>query len=162
MAYHVAEYFRRHLPGFENSCVIATADDLGIRASRWIEGEFTFARKMKERETRFKDSIGKGVVEHHIKRHKDKKAWNAQVLSDQTYDIPYRCLVPQKVDGLIMGAGRSASQENPWLLRVMAMTMVVGQGAGTAAAISAKSATRPRELNIAQLQNELRRQGVNV
>jgi hypothetical protein len=162
MAYHVAGYFKKHIPGFENSCVIATADDLGIRASRWIKGSIQFTREMKEKQTTFRDSIGKGVVEHHIKKHKGKNAWRAQVLSNETYDIPYRCLVPQKIDGLLMGAGRSVSQENPFLLRVMAMTMVVGQGAGAAAALASHMNVQPRNLNIQKLQKELVDQGVNV
>ncbi|MHC4123291.1 MAG: FAD-dependent oxidoreductase, partial [Planctomycetota bacterium] len=115
-----------------------------------------------QRKTCFEDSVGKGVVEHHVKKHKGEKAWSAQVLSDETYDIPYRCLVPQKVDGLLMGSGRSVSQQNPFLLRVMAMTMVVGQAAGAAAAVAARAGVSPRYVDIKALQNELKQQGVNV
>ncbi len=162
MAYHVTDFFKKRMPGFEKCCVIATADDLGIRASRWIDGELKFTKKMKQDGVTFEDSIGKGIVEQNIVKHKGEKAWAAQVLYDKTYDIPYRCLIPQKVDGLLMGSGRSVSQENPFLLRVMAMTMVVGQAAGAAGAVAAKTGLPPRNVDIKLLQNELKRQGVNI
>jgi len=40
--------------------------------------------------------------------------------------------------------------------------MVVGQGAGVAAAVAADAGTTPREVDIAAVQAELRRQGVVV
>jgi hypothetical protein len=45
-------------------------------------------------------------------------------------------------------------------LRVMAHTMVVGQAAGTAAAVIAGSGCQTREVNLADVQTELKRQGV--
>ncbi len=59
-----------------------------------------------------------------------------------------------------MGAGRSLSAEDPYLLRVMALTMVVGQGAGAAAAIASRHHVTPRAVDVAEVQAELRRQGV--
>jgi hypothetical protein len=162
MAYRVADYFRKHVPGFGRCAILATADDLGIRASRFIDGEFKFSREFKEKATRFSDSIGKGVVMKHVRKHKGKRAWSAQVLFDETFDIPYRCLLPRKVDNLLMGAGRSTSQTDPFLLRVMAITMVVGQAAGAAAALAAQSHMAPRGIDIKSLQRELRKQGANV
>ena len=162
VAFMIMDYFRSLMPGFENSFIIGLADDLGVRATRWIDGDFVFTAEMKEKQTNFTDSIGKGVVQTHEKKYKGDRSFGVQILHDKTYDIPYRCLIPKKVDGLLIGAGRSASQENPWLLRVMAMTMVVGQGAGAAAALCAKNNAIPRDLDIPTLQNELKNQGVNV
>jgi len=59
-----------------------------------------------------------------------------------------------------MGAGRSVSTDNPYLLRTMAQTMVVGQGAGTAAAVAARTGQSSRAVDVAAVQDELRRQGV--
>jgi hypothetical protein len=162
IAYMIANYFRSLMPGFENGFIIGLADDLGVRTTRWIDGDFAFTKKMKEEQTNFEDSIGKGVVQTSEKRYEGNRSFGVQILHDTTYDIPYRCLLPKKVDGLVIGAGRSTSQENPSLLRVMAMTMVVGQGAGAAAALSAKHNTIPRDLDISTLQGELKSQGVNV
>ena len=61
-----------------------------------------------------------------------------------------------------MGAGRSISAENPYLLRVMVTTMVIGQGAGVAAAVSAASGKSFRAVDIKSIQKELERQGVEI
>ena len=160
MAFVVTGFFRRHVPGFERACVIGLADDLGMRVTRWIEGELDFTRQMRETPARFPDVIGRGVVEKDYRKNPAEGAWGCQTFTSDTFDIPYRCLVPRRIDGLLMGAGRSVSSEGPWLLRVMALTMVVGQGAGVAAAVAAQSGAQPRAIGIAAVQDELRRQGV--
>ena len=76
------------------------------------------------------------------------------------HKVGYRCLLPREVDGLIMGAGRSVNADPPSLLRAMALTMVVGQGAGTAAALAARSGATFRTVDVTAVQEELRRQGV--
>ncbi len=162
MAFTMADFFRRRLPGFEHACIIGLADDLGLRVTRWIDGDFKFTQAMKERPTRFDDAIGRGVVQVDCKKHAGKDAWGVQTFSSDTFDIPYRCLLPRRVEGLLMGAGRSVSAESPWLLRVMAHTMVVGQGAGVAAAVAARDGVAPRQVSLAAVRDELRRQGVEL
>ncbi|MPN50182.1 hypothetical protein SDC9_197808 [bioreactor metagenome] len=74
-------------------------------------------------------------------------------MGDDTFDLPLRVLVPDGVEGLIMGAGRSISATNPSLLRVMVHTMAVGEAAGHAAALSATTGSPLRELNPADILN---------
>lgn len=162
MAFYITDYFQQHIPGFEKACVIGTADDLGMRATRWIDGEFVFTEDMRSNPTKFKDAIGRGVVQRNYVKNKAAGAWSVQTFIDQTFDVPYRCLLPRGIEGLLMGAGRSVSASNPFLLRTMALTMVVGQGAGAAAAVSAQTGVTPRNVNIAAVQEELERQGVSL
>jgi len=162
MAFHVTDYFRRHVPGFEKAFVVGTADDLGMRATRWIDGELAFTPEMKSEGAQFDDAIGRGVVQRDLRKNEAQGAWGCQTFVDDSFDIPYRCLLPRKVDGLLMGAGRSVSQTNPLLLRAMALTMVIGQGAGVAAAVAAAGAATPRDVNIECVQTELKRQGVQL
>jgi hypothetical protein len=162
MAFIVGDYFREHVPGFERAFVAGTAEDLGIRASRWIDGAFCFRSAMRAQPTRFSDAIGRGVVQRNYVKNPARGAWNAQTFRDETFDIPYRCLLPRMIEGLVMGSGRSVSAENPMLLRVMAHTMVIGQGAGVAAATAARDNCLPRDVNIATIQEELARQGVQL
>ena len=44
----------------------------------------------------------------------------------------------------------------------MALTLVVGQGAGVAAAVAAKQQVSPRDVDVRKVQNALRRQGVQL
>jgi len=162
MAFYVTEFFKKHIPGFERASVTGTADDLGMRVTRWIDGKFVFNTDMKTNPYRADDSIGRCVVEHYLIKHKGEAAWGVQAFANDYFDIPYRCMLPQKIEGLIMGAGRSISAENPSLLRVMVATMVVGQGAGVAAAVSAKIGVKPRNVDIQAVQAELKRQGIEI
>ena len=162
MAFAVTAFLRRRIPGFERSCVIGLADDLGLRVTRWIEGEATFTRAMKETPFRCADAVGRGVVEKDYRKNPSKGAWGCQTFTDDTFHVPHGCLVPRRIDGLLMGAGRSVSAESPWLLRVMALTMAVGQGAGAAAAVAATGGVHPRHVDIHAVQDELRRQGVDL
>jgi hypothetical protein len=162
MAFVVTDFFRRRVPGFERAFVVATADHLGIRISRWLDGEFAFTRAMKEHATRFHDVVGRGVVQHDMVKHPGAGAWGVQTFADQTFYIPYRCLLPRKVDGLLVGAGRSVSAEDPWVLRVMVLTMVVGQAAGAAAAVATRTGSRLHEVDIRQVQEELIGQNVRL
>jgi len=160
MASVVAKVYRAHIPGFERAFLVGTAANLGVRTSRYLDGEFVFERSMLASGTRQPDSVGRLVGFDHIVKHHGHGAWSSQVCHEVPSDLPFRCLLPRGIDGLIVGAGRSVSAADPSLLRVMAHTMVVGQAAGTAAAVAGKDGVTPREVEIPTVQDELRRQGV--
>jgi hypothetical protein len=160
MAFTVAEVYTKYLPGFAHAFVAGTAANLGVRASRYLDGDFVFTSAMMQAGVRQPDAIGRAVGWDHLVKHQGPNAWGAQVCRADAFEVPYRCLLPKAIDGLLMGAGRSISTDNPFLLRVMAHTMVVGQGAGVAAAVAAKTGRTPRQVEITSVQAELRRQGV--
>ena len=164
MAFVLANVFRKYLPGFQSSFVAGTADNLGVRWSRWIDGDFVFTSAMMNAGNRMPDAVGRTVGWDDTVKHCGANAWGAQVCRDDSFDLPYRCLLPRCVEGLLMGAGRSVSAKEPALLqlRVMVHTMVVGQAAGTAAAVAAKTGTTPRGVDVSAVQAELRRQGVAI
>ncbi|MBQ3127358.1 MAG: FAD-dependent oxidoreductase [Clostridia bacterium] len=160
MAVYVTNFLRDNFPGFENCFLCSTADDLGIRTSRYIDGEFTYTRDMKENPTRFDDSLGRVLVCTNEKLNTSEGAWGAQVLGNDYSEVPLRALLPRGPEGLIMGAGRSISAKSPSLLRVMVNTMVIGQGAGVTAAVSALADTPIASTDYAAIRAELVRQGV--
>jgi len=162
MAFAVADVYRKYVPGFEDSFVTGTADDLGVRASRYLDGDFVFTNEMLAAGTRAEDAIGRALGGDQQFKHAGEGAWGVSVPRDGSFDIPYRCLLPKRVEGLVMGAGRSVSAEDPWALRVMVHTMVVGQGAGAAAAVAAKAECTPRSVDLLAVQAELTRQGVDL
>ncbi len=84
-------------------------------------------------------------------------------LDHDGYDIPYRCLLPQKVENLLV-AGRCMSGEHIAFesYRGMVIMMAVGQAAGTAAALAARAGVAPRALDVGLLQDTLRAQGAVV
>jgi ribulose 1,5-bisphosphate synthetase/thiazole synthase len=160
MAFTVADVYRRYVPGFSEAFVAGTATNLGVRTSRYIDGEFRFTADMMAAGTRQPDVVGRAVGWDHPTLHQGPRAWGCQVMREDSFDLPYRCTLPRQVDGLLMGAGRSLSTTHPSLLRVMVHTMVVGQAAGAAAAMAVKTGTTPQTIDVSAVQGELRRQGV--
>ncbi|RMD73690.1 MAG: FAD-dependent oxidoreductase [Lentisphaerae bacterium] len=79
------------------------------------------------------------------------------------YDIPYRSLVPVKVQNLLV-AGRclSADFEAQSGCRLIMACLTMGEAAGTAMAISLKKQIQPRDLDRLELQNMLIANGVNL
>ena len=77
-----------------------------------------------------------------------------------SYDIPYRCLVPQVIDNLLVG-GKAISTDRDSYARFLQETMVTGQAAGVAAAICARRGITPRQLesDVTELQDILLKQG---
>ena len=77
-----------------------------------------------------------------------------------SHDIPYRCLVPRKVENLLV-AGKHISTDRDAYHRFLQQTMVTGQAAGVAAALCARRGITPRELekDVGELQRVLQEQG---
>jgi len=78
-------------------------------------------------------------------------------------EIPYRIIVPKKVDNLLV-AGRCASMshEGQSSARVSGPCFIMGQAAGTAADLALKANVAPRTLDVAALQRRLRADGANL
>ena len=160
VGYLLTDCLKKYLPGFENAFICAAADDLGIRGSRAIQAIRPFTAEMKKNPSRQPDAIGVGVVEHHEMLYKGERAWSAQVFSNDVYEIPLSCLIPYSLDNVIIGSGRGADSNPPQLLRVMVTTMAVGQGAGVAAAVTAKAGVAIHNVNYQTVRTELIKQGV--
>ena len=74
--------------------------------------------------------------------------------------MPYRMLLPLKIDNLLV-AGRCASmtQEGQSAARVSGGCFVMGQAAGTAAAMTLAQGTKPRAIDVTRLQAQLAHEG---
>lgn len=157
MVFYVADFMQKHFPGFENSFVSATADDLGIRLSRLTETRRKLVSQAPNAGAGNPDEIlGRCLIVTHA-RQEENGGWSAQQLGNECFDVLLSDLLPASgADNLIMGAGRSVNSR----LRVMVDTMVVGQGAGIAAAVAAKGNATFETLNLSDVQKELKRQRV--
>jgi hypothetical protein len=80
-----------------------------------------------------------------------------------TYDIPYRSLVPVKLEN-VLAAGRNLSSDvyGQSGARLLMLCMTMGEAAGLAAAMSIKDNVRCRDLDIASLQRKLVEYDVNI
>jgi hypothetical protein len=75
--------------------------------------------------------------------------------------IPYGCLVPLELDGLLACGRHIACDPNSHsFLREIPQCWVTGQAAGTAGALAVARGVPPRRLEVPQLQETLKNQGV--
>ena len=79
------------------------------------------------------------------------------------YDLPYRCFVPRRIDGLYT-AGRciSGTHRAHASYRVMSICMAMGEAVGVAAAMCAENGCTPRSLNVKALQEKLTGMGIDL
>lgn len=154
ICYYVAGFFQRHIPGFERGYVAQLASDLGVRTSRAIEGAATLTagHTTSPHPVYFDDVIGCAPA-------RARFVETGEFLYPHTFDIPYGVMVPKEVDNLLVASGKSVSTEPQGLVRGMSTCMVLGQAAGTAAALAAAQGVAPRLLDVRLLQRTLAQQG---
>lgn len=155
----VTEYLRRFVPGFAEAWVDKVAPFTGIRESRVIVGKYIMTAQDILEQKHFNDVIAKAgypVDIHHS--HGDDCT---MIYIDDAYDIPYRVLVPEKVEGLLV-AGRCSSMNHEAMAatRVMSTCMALGEAAGTAARLSLAADVLPSRIDIPSLQKALLDNGV--
>jgi hypothetical protein len=161
-------FSKKYIPGFEKSFLAGTAALLGVRETRRIVGDYTLNIEDVMGAKKYDDAISRYAcwVDIHtvVPGEKAKKyAGIGKRIPGTSYDIPYRCLLPIKVDNVLV-AGRcfSASHEALASARMMPSCMAMGEAAGTAAALAASKNLSPRNVNIRTLQEVLRQQGVMI
>ncbi len=155
----IVRYLKAFIPGFENAYVDRVAPFMGIRETRRIIGEYILTEQDIFDCARFDDAIG--VAAYPVDLHHPVGGDCTLMWCPDCYDIPYRCLVPLKVDGLIC-AGRDISATHLALasVRVMGPAMCLGEAAGKAAALCARDGVQPRELDVRKLRQALLDEGV--
>lgn len=154
-----ARFLRDRVPGFERSVVVATSPAIGVRESRRVHGDYILTREDVLTGRRFEDEIalcGAPIEDHHAGGDTD---WR-YVAEGGVYGIPYRCLLPARIEGLLV-AGRcfSATHDAHASARSMATCMAMGQAAGTAAALAVRTGRSPRDLGADAVRDALREQG---
>jgi hypothetical protein len=157
-----AEYLRKYIPGYGDSYLLSTAHQIGIRESRIIIGEYKMTGEDTLEGREFLDAIG--WCGHAVDVHDDNGSRDLEIHEvggSGAYQIPYRILVPQRIDGLLV-AGRTVSSDITanGTLRGQASCILMGQAAGTAAALAAKAGVAPRRVDVAHLQKQLKADGV--
>lgn len=147
----------QYAPGFENAKLRTYGMTIGVRDTRKIEGLYDLTEHDVRNQARFEDSIG--IFPEFI------DGYGVLVLptTGRYYEIPYRALVPKKIENLLVGGRCIAGDEiSHASVRSMMCCAVTGQGAGVAAAVSVKEGVPTSKVSIAPVQAELRRQGVRL
>jgi hypothetical protein len=144
-------------PELADARVLETPPLLGIRQTRFIEGEYKLTAEDAIEGHRFDDvvAISSCAIIHYY--------GYRRYLEHEGYDIPYRALVPKAIDGLLITGRCISSEQQPYEShRAMIPMMAIGQASGVAAALAAQQGVQPRDLDVALLQHELIQQGAEL
>jgi hypothetical protein len=144
------DFARKMMPGFENSFILDTASQLGTRGSRRLIGECIVTKQAIDAATTYEDNIA-------VFRRMGGPG------APGTANVPYRALVPVSMDGLLV-AGRCYSSDPTAnnMTNLIPHCVILGQAAGTAAALSVKQGVAPRKVDTRELQKQLEGQGISV
>ncbi|MGO4369646.1 FAD-dependent oxidoreductase [Paenibacillus sp. MCAF20] len=159
----VADFMTRKLPGFEKASISQVGAQIGIRETRRIDGRYVLQVDDVVEGRRFDDVIARSGYPIDIHDPSGKGVTAAWVKGDGAYDIPYRCLLPQRIDNLL-SAGRCISTTHEALAttRLTPSCMATGQAAGTAAGMAAAQGIAPHELDVKELQAKLLEANVHL
>lgn len=151
------------IPGFEKAFLQMTGAQIGIRESRRIVGDYVLTAEDLLSARKFDDCIARGSYNVDIHDPDGGGTVIKRLPPGASYDIPYRSLVPKRIDNLLI-AGRpiSSTHEAHSAIRVMPIAAAIGEAAGAAAALCVKNGTTPRKLDVAELRRVLVAQGANL
>jgi hypothetical protein len=169
----VAAFIQREIPGCEKAYVIDASSSIGVRETRRIRGPFVLTEEDILAHKTYEDTVAKIWRFHAAGRDwhspdggegsSSNLVYRTAVTPLNWFEIPYRCFLPNGVQGLLVG-GRTLSQTHQadmWT-RGMYCCMVTGQVAGTAAALATQSRVEPSALDVRMLQDALAAQGVDL
>ncbi len=138
-AWNAARFLEAQVPGCADGQLIAFGTQVGVRETRRIEGDHVLTAEELLEPVQFEDAIAAGAYPIDIHPTAGGGLTYKTFGDDHAYQIPYRSLIPTAFDNaLTAGRGVSATHEALAAIRVMTISMAVGQAAGTAAALAAR------------------------
>lgn len=164
---HVLEHMKKLYPEFANLELAGMAPELYVRETRHMQGLYrlTILDVLENRDQW--DAIAYGSYRVDLQRTSPTDN-GAEILAPHKYAVPFRSLVPQEVDGILV-VGRSASYDTlpHGSARVIPTGMAEGQAAGAAAKLALENKLSFRKLAeskelIAELQKRLNEQKMKI
>ncbi len=162
-------YYKKYLDGYEKMQLVTTGSLLGIRETRRITGIGRLELRHFHERAVFVDEIGRYSYPVDIHASAATDDAHKKFLSEfkalrygkgESYGIPYGALVPQNVNNVLV-AGRCISTDRSLQasIRVIPGCYITGQAAGAAAAMAAKGGKAPADIDVKQLQQNLKAMG---
>jgi len=138
-AWRAATYIKANVPGCDQGQLVAFGAQVGVRETRRIEGDHVLSAEDLLEPVQFPDAVAAGAYPIDIHPPAGGGLDYRAMGDDHAYQIPYRSLIPTAFDNaLTAGRGVSATHAALAAIRVMTISMAVGQAAGTAAALAAR------------------------
>tara|TARA_B110000977_G_scaffold41009_1_gene55194 strand:+ start:7790 stop:9157 length:1368 start_codon:yes stop_codon:yes gene_type:complete len=133
-------FAKENIPGFENAVMLGAAEQMGVRQTRMLEGEYVVTKNDVKSRRYFDDTVCRG----------------------RDYYTPYRALLPKDIDNLIV-AGRHYSVESDAqkMSREIPPCQAQGEAAGIAVALALNGDLALRDVEYKAIQKQMRAQGAD-
>lgn len=157
----ILKFLREYVPGYENCWLMSSGSLLGIRETRHFEGIASLTAE---------DILDAKVFNNWVVRRAyfnfdvhnmtgaslDKTGVQKHFAQSGDYTIPYGCLLPRDVEGLLLsGRNISGSHLAHSNFRIMSVCMALGEAAGAAAALAIRQGKRLRDVDVTEIQTEM-------
>jgi hypothetical protein len=154
----LVSFLKKYCPGFKNADLCSIQSWVGARESRRITGRKILTEDSLAALPVPDDTVA--IAAYNVDIHGQDSPEMKMLPVAHGIGIPYGCLLPKDVEGLIM-SGRTISVDQTIfaMTRVMASCMAVGHAAGIAAGLAFKAGIPPSRLDTVLLRRELRKQG---
>ncbi len=136
----IVRYLRKFVPGYEHCFAVSSASLIGIRETRHFKGKYTLTEQDILDAAVFDDYVVKDAyfnfdVHNITGAGLDKTGVQKHFKQDKGYTIPYRCLLPEGKENLLLcGRNISGTHIAHSNFRVMPICVGIGEAAGAAAA----------------------------
>ena len=156
--YEIYEFMKKHADGLEDSFLMMTAAEIGVRESRMIVGDYVLTEQDCRNCVKFEDAIAACNYDIDIHNPEGTGTSHYYFPAGEYYTIPYRSLIPKGVSNMLV-AGRCISSDHgaQASYRIMPVVCCIGEAAGSAVGLAVKQNCTVREIDVKELQNELKR-----
>ncbi|HRZ65174.1 MAG TPA: FAD-dependent oxidoreductase, partial [Spirochaetia bacterium] len=156
----LAAFLAARIPGFSKARLLASGEEIGIRNSRQVEGEYRLTDEDILLSRPMPDAIAHSAYPIDMHSSTGGGTDSRFLPEGRYYDIPYRCLIPRLSRNLLV-AGRCASATfaAQASIRLSPSAGAMGQAAGLAASIAAGRGLPVAEVDPGELRDALRAQG---
>ena len=158
--YETFDFIKKYGKGVKNAYVLSTGNQIGVRESRKIVGEYTLTEKECVECTKFEDSIC--ACNYDIDIHNPEGTGTSHHYFDtgEYYQIPYRTLIPKGTKNiLVVGRCISCDHGAQASTRIMPVVSAIGEAGGTAIAQAFKNSQETTEIDTKKLQYTLKANG---
>lgn len=148
----IVNFLREYVPGYENCYIVGSASLIGIRETRHFKGVNTITEQEISAAIQHEDAV---VFDAHFNfdvhnisgAGLDKTGCQKHFKQQSGYTIPYGCMIPEKVDGLLLSgrniSGTHLAHSN---FRAMPICVGIGEACGAAAALAVKTEKKVRDI----------------
>ena len=161
--YEIYDFMKKHADGLEDSFLMMTAAEIGVRESRMIVGDYVLTEQDCRNFVKFEDAIAACNYDIDIHNPEGTGTSHYYFPAGEYYTIPYRSLIPKSAENLLV-AGRCISSDHgaQASYRIMPVVCCIGEAAGSAVGLAVKQNCTVREIDVKELQNELKRNGAYI